>query len=193
MSQGTSGGPAFASFGQGSWIVEPSTISCPERIEVGDHVYIGPGAWLSVVEEHHGRRYEPRLRIGHGTSFGPGLVIACIGEVTIGTRVLGGPRVFIGDTYHDYRAPQTAIVDQPMSEPQPVRIESGAFLGVGSVILPGVTIGERAYVAANAVVTGDVPANTVVGGVPARTITRWDERRQRWVKARGRLRRRGRS
>jgi len=181
MNAGSSSGPAFASFGTGSWIVEPSTISCAERIDVGANVYIGPGAWLSVVDEHHGRRYEPRLRIGDGTSFGPGLVIACIGEVSIGTKVLGGPRVFIGDTYHDYRAPDIAIVDQPMRDPRPVHIESGAFLGVGSVILPGVTVGARAYVGANAVVTSDVPPNAVVGGNPARIITQWDEHLQRWV------------
>jgi hypothetical protein len=95
--------------------------------------------------------------------------------------VLGGPRVFIGDTYHDYRAPDTAVTDQPMSDPRPVLIGSGAFLGVGSVILPGVTIGERAYVGANAVVTNDVPPNAVVGGVPARIIKRWDGQEERWV------------
>jgi acetyltransferase-like isoleucine patch superfamily enzyme len=173
--------PAFASFGHGSHIAEPFTVSCPERIDIGEEVYIGPGAWFSVVDEHHGRRYEPRVWIGHGTSLGPGLVIACIGEVSIGARVLSGPRVFIGDTYHDYRAPDTAVIDQPMSDPRPVLIGSGAFLGVGSVILPGVTIGERAYVGANAVVTSDVPPNSVVGGAPARIIKRWDRDGERWV------------
>jgi acetyltransferase-like isoleucine patch superfamily enzyme len=177
--------PAFASFGHGSHIVGPFTVSCPERIDIGEDVYIGPGAWFSVVDEHNGRRYEPRVWIGHGTSLGPGLVISCIGEISIGARVLGGPRVFIGDTYHDYRAPDTAVIDQPMSDPRPVLIGSGAFLGVGSVILPGVTIGERAYVGANSVVTNDVPPNSVVGGVPARIIKRWDGHGERWVDERG--------
>jgi acetyltransferase-like isoleucine patch superfamily enzyme len=173
--------PAFASFGHGSYIAEPFEVSCPERIDIGENVYIGPGAWFSVVDEHQRRHYEPRVWVGDGTSLGPGLVISCIGEVSIGARVLGGPRVFIGDAYHDYRAPNTAVIDQPMSDPRPVLIGSGAFLGVGSVILPGVTIGERAYVGANAVVTNDVPRNAMVGGVPARIIKRWDEESDRWV------------
>jgi acetyltransferase-like isoleucine patch superfamily enzyme len=95
---------------------------------------------------------------------------------------LTASRVFIGDTYHDYRDPNAAVLDQPMSDPRPVVIGDGAFLGVGSVILPGVAIGERAYVAAGAVVTKNVPANAVVAGNPARIIKRWDERGQRWMK-----------
>lgn len=68
-----------------------------------------------------------------------------------------------------------------MSDPEPVYIGPGAFLGIGSIVLPGVTVGERAYVAAGAVVTDDVPSNAVVAGNPAQVIRRWDDRRRRWV------------
>jgi acetyltransferase-like isoleucine patch superfamily enzyme len=49
-------------------------------------------------------------------------------------------------------------------------VEDGAFIGTGSIILPGVRIGRNAVVAAGAVVSGDVPPDTVVGGVPAKPI-----------------------
>lgn len=52
----------------------------------------------------------------------------------------------------------------------PVVIESGAWIGAQAIILPGVTVGRGAVVAAGSVVTRDVPAGTVVAGVPARTI-----------------------
>ncbi len=52
----------------------------------------------------------------------------------------------------------------------PVTLEKGCFLGAGSVILPGVTIGEASFVAAGSVVTHDVPAHSLVGGTPARLI-----------------------
>jgi acetyltransferase-like isoleucine patch superfamily enzyme len=173
--------PEFASLGAGTHIVEPFAATCPERIDIGEQVYIGPGAWLSVVDHHNGRDYEPRLWIGDRASFGPGLVISCIADVSIGPAVLAGPRVFVGDAYHDYRDPAAAVVDQPMSASAPVLIGAGAFLGVHSAILPGVTIGERAYVGANAVVTHDVPANTVVAGNPARVVRSWDPESARWV------------
>jgi acetyltransferase-like isoleucine patch superfamily enzyme len=52
----------------------------------------------------------------------------------------------------------------------PVILRKGCYLGAGSLLLPGVTVGEGAVVAAGAVVTRDVPAGKVVGGVPARVI-----------------------
>lgn len=56
---------------------------------------------------------------------------------------------------------------------KPVTLKNGCFVGVRSVILPGVTIGEGAAVAAGAVVTKNVPEETLVGGVPAKTIRRF--------------------
>ncbi len=52
----------------------------------------------------------------------------------------------------------------------PVILRRGCYLGAGALVLPGVTVGERAVVAAGAVVTRDVPPRTVVGGVPARVL-----------------------
>ncbi|HKW72791.1 MAG TPA: acyltransferase [Candidatus Dormibacteraeota bacterium] len=57
-------------------------------------------------------------------------------------------------------------------ETKPVRIEDHAFIGARAIVLPGVTIGRGAMVAAGAVVTRDVPPLTIVGGVPARPIGR---------------------
>lgn len=54
----------------------------------------------------------------------------------------------------------------------PVRLRRGCYLGAGSLVLPGVTVGERAVVASGAVVTRDVEAETVVAGVPARPLRR---------------------
>ncbi len=54
--------------------------------------------------------------------------------------------------------------------PAPVEIGNGVWVGAHATILSGVTIGDNAVIAAGAVVTKDVPANAVVGGVPAQTI-----------------------
>lgn len=59
--------------------------------------------------------------------------------------------------------------------PRPVRIEAGVWLGARSIILPGVTVGRGAIVAAGAVVAEDVPPDTLVGGVPAGVIRLLDQ------------------
>jgi acetyltransferase-like isoleucine patch superfamily enzyme len=173
--------PAFARFGPNATLMHPFTVSCPERISVGQDVYIGERSWLSVVDQHWDRRYLPWLEIGDGASLGPDLVVACIGRVEIGARVQSASRVFIGDTFHEFRDPDVPVIDQPLADPRPVRIGSGAFLGINSVVLSGVQIGARAYIAAGAVVTKDVPANTVVAGNPAEIVQRWDPDERRWV------------
>ena len=67
----------------------------------------------------------------------------------------------------------------------PVVIKQYAYIGSGALILPGVTIGEKAIVGAGAVVTSDVPARAVVVGVPARVIGTIDEKVERFLSRRG--------
>ena len=54
--------------------------------------------------------------------------------------------------------------------PAPIRIGKNVWIGANAVVLPGVTVGDNAVIAAGAVVSRDVPANAVVGGVPARLL-----------------------
>lgn len=90
--------------------------------------------------------------------------------------------VSIGDHVTiSHRCIITAHMDSPSDTPvkrfipmgaKPVVIEDGAWICIGATILPGVTIGQNAVVAAGAVVSRDVPPDTVVGGVPARHVKR---------------------
>jgi acetyltransferase-like isoleucine patch superfamily enzyme len=160
----------FEEFGARSMILPPARIDGAEHIRLGRDVTIGVHAFLSVTAEHHGRAYDPHLTIGDRCSFGDQLFISCCGHLTIGQDVLGSARVFITDTYHDYRDRERPPLRQPLVDPQQVTIGNGVFLGVGCCVLPGVTIGERAYVGANAVVTQNVEPWTVVAGNPARLI-----------------------
>jgi carbonic anhydrase/acetyltransferase-like protein (isoleucine patch superfamily) len=170
---------AFARFGRGSIIVPPARVNSPECIDIGDDVILLEQAWLAVFPQPN--LPPPRLTIGAHTRIGRAAHIACVGEVTIGPEVLTSDYIYIADTYHGYEEPTQAIGAQPMAEPRPVRIERGAFLGIRSVVLRGVTVGENAYVAAGAVVVDDVPPRTVVVGNPARPVRRYDADRGEWV------------
>ncbi len=158
----------FARWGAGSVIVPPSRVSRPDCVEVGRNVVLHEGAWLSVVEAHEG--HPPRLVLGDGVRFGRSLSVACIGEILIEDDVMGSDDVFVADCYHGYEDPDTPVLYQPMSWPRPVRIGTGAYLGAGCIVLPGVTVGAGAYLGEGSVVTKDVPARAVVFGNPARVV-----------------------
>lgn len=88
-----------------------------------------------------------------------------LGGIVIEDDVMIAPRVNITSENHP-----TDPATRKTLVPQAVRICRNAWIGAGATILPGVTVGENAVVAAGAVVHRDVPPNTVVGGIPARPI-----------------------
>lgn len=87
------------------------------------------------------------------------------GGITIGDGSLIGHNVVLATINHDLRPSQ-----KRKNHYAPITIGNNVWIGSNAVILPGVTIGEWAVVAAGAVVTKDVPPYTVVGGTPARII-----------------------
>jgi acetyltransferase-like isoleucine patch superfamily enzyme len=100
-----------------------------------------------------------RVFINHACSF------LDMGGITIEDDVLIGPKVNLITENHPLDpADRRALICKP------IVIKRNVWIGAGSTVLPGVTIGENAVVAAGAVVSKDVPANTVVGGIPARQI-----------------------
>ena len=105
-----------------------------------------------------------RLAIGPGTVIGHACHLDARGGLTIGAHVNISSEVNIWTNEHDPHAADFAITAAP------VVIDDHAWLGNRAIILPGVHIGRGAVVCSGAVVTGDVAAMAIVGGVPARQI-----------------------
>jgi acetyltransferase-like isoleucine patch superfamily enzyme len=170
----------FRSFGERSFVEPPLRVGDRSSIEIGSDVYVRRGAWFSVTGPP-GPGGAAKLTIGDRTQLGADIVIACISRVEIGSDVLTADRVFIGDTYHEYRDPDRPVAAQGQAPPRPVRIGDGAFLGIGCAILQGVSIGANAYVGAGAVVTRDVPPRCLAVGNPARVVKHWDAVSREWA------------
>jgi acetyltransferase-like isoleucine patch superfamily enzyme len=101
-----------------------------------------------------------RIRIGDRVFINHGCAITARGSVTIGDDVALAEDVFVLDNSgHGIEGGAVQV--------KPVTIENGAWVGMRSVVLPGVTVGQRSIVAAGSIVTKDVPAETVVAGNPA--------------------------
>ncbi len=105
------------------------------------------------------------IRIGKNVFINSGCCFQDQGGIELGDGCLIGHQVVIATLNHDLDPRKRGSM-----VPAPVRLGKNVWVGAHATILAGVTIGDNAVVAAGAVVTGDVPPDTVVGGVPARVI-----------------------
>jgi acetyltransferase-like isoleucine patch superfamily enzyme len=122
-----------------------------------------------------------KISIGPEAYVGDDVLISCSHEVEIGAQALiaHGVQIFDNNTHpiswqdreQDWRWIRTGGTNaKPPIAGAPVRIGAHAWIGFNSIIMKGVTIGERSIVAAGSVVTADVPPDSVVGGNPARML-----------------------
>jgi acetyltransferase-like isoleucine patch superfamily enzyme len=126
----------------GQKIDESTTIFTPFHTNFGRHIQIGKNVFIN-----------------HACTF------LDLGGIIIEDDVLIGPKVSIITENHPVNPDERKMLDL-----KSVRIKRNVWIGANATILPGLTIGENSVVAAGAVVTKDVPPNTVVAGVPAKVI-----------------------
>jgi len=114
-------------------------------VEVGEKVFISIG--LVVLDDYRG-------------------------IVSIGDRVAFGNYVSLiaASAPNDSILSQNPEVKSKLIKFEPIKIGADAWIGAGSIILPGVTIGERAIIGAGAVISKDVPCAAIVAGIPGRVI-----------------------
>lgn len=124
----------------GKKVDESTTVFAPFYTNYGEFIEIGRNVFIN-----------------HGCSF------LALGKIIIEDEVLIGPKVNIITESHPLDPKERKALMT-----QPVMIRRNAWIGAGATILPGVIIGENSVVAAGAVVSKDVPANSVVAGIPAK-------------------------
>jgi acetyltransferase-like isoleucine patch superfamily enzyme len=133
---------------------------CLMGAKIGQNVVIYPGVWIIPGKN---------LIIEDNVDLAKDVLITTTGGVFIGQRTLIGYRTQLLSANHSI---------PPAGEPFPVSgdkyekiiIKNDVWIGANCIIMPGVTVGEGAVVAAGSVVTKDVLPNSIVGGVPAKLI-----------------------
>ncbi len=129
---------------------------------------IGEGTLFSALPVITGEKdMIQRLRIGRYCYINAGCTLDARDFITIGDDVSIGHEVMILTASHDSTHPAKRGGDITTA---PVTVDDGAWLGARAIILPGVSVGAGAIVAAGAVVSKDVPPHTLVGGIPAKKI-----------------------
>lgn len=138
-------------------------------IQIGERAGVHMGAYVWFWGPREVRRIG--VRIGRNSRIGRNCTIDARSPLTIGDNVALSPEVMILAGTHDVNDPKFA--DSEVG-PWAVAIEDHVWIGTRAMIMPGVTVGRGAVVAAGAVVTKDVPPLTIVAGVPAKPIGRRD-------------------
>ena len=138
-------------------------------LEVGPRATLELGRWSWVGHGCKIRSHEGAVSIGAKTVLGQECTISSFQHVSIGRECVIADRVMLIDFDHGMVEVERPIRLQGIYK-RDVRVGNNVWIGYGACVLRGVTVGDNAVIGTNAVVTRDVPANAVVGGVPARVI-----------------------
>jgi acetyltransferase-like isoleucine patch superfamily enzyme len=168
---GTKQADRFRAFGDGSMIRFPQVALMNEgHIEIGANTMIGQNVTLSAgtIPNQEGLP-DCVVKIGDRCLIGQGSGIVGHLSIEVGDDVMTGHLVYITDQNHGFDDVSLPIRAQ-WGTNRAVRIGSGSWIGHGSVILPGASIGRNVVIGANSVVTGTIPDYSVAVGVPAKVI-----------------------
>lgn len=144
-----------------------------KNIFIGNRFLCADNCELSVWSDRVKDSSTPELTIGNNVTIASYSYISCSNKIRISDGVLLGVNTFITDNFHGNSSIKEKLVvpnDRELYSKGPVIIEKNVWIGRNVCIMPGVTIGAYSVIGANAVVTHDIPSNSIAAGVPAKVI-----------------------
>ena len=156
-------------------------IANPAYVKLGTSVMMAHHSSITAVTGYNSKYYQPSIKIGNGTQIGPYNAFAAIDRLQIGDYVLFAPYVCLIDHDHGYKDVTKPIMHQPASSKGPIIIEDGCWLGFGSLVTSGVTIGRNTVIGANSFVNSNIPPYCVATGNPAKIVKKYDFVSKKWM------------
>lgn len=151
----------------------PKELKGEKYISIGEGTKILKGVILTAWDEYGQQKFMPEIVIGEYCSIGEYCHITACNKIHIGDGLLTGRYVYISDNTHgltDGSDLDINPLNRNLYSKGPVIIGNNVWIGERVCVLADVTIGDGAIIAANSVVTHDVPAYSLVGGCPAKVI-----------------------
>lgn len=155
---------------RGRLVTDGICFVCPRvKFEIGKGAKVHLGRWSWIGHGTKIRAHEGEVFIGAKSVLGQECTVSAFQHVSIGRECIVADRVMLIDFDHGVVEVERPIRLQGIYK-RDVRVGHNVWIGYGACFLRGVTVGDNAIVGTSAVVTRDVPANAVVGGVPAKLI-----------------------
>jgi acetyltransferase-like isoleucine patch superfamily enzyme len=150
---------------------------CPDvTFEIGKNARVVLGRWSWIGHGTKVRAHEGEVLIGAKSVIGQDCTISAYQHVSIGRECIVADRSMLIDFDHGIVEVERPIRVQGIYK-RDVRVGNNVWIGYGACFLRGVTVGDNSVIATSAVVSRDIPANAIAGGVPARIIRMRDEPR----------------
>ncbi len=151
------------------------------KFEIGPGATVRLGRWSWIGHGCKVRVHEGELSIGAKSVLGQECTISAFQHISIGRECIVADRVMMIDFDHGMVEVERPIREQGIYK-RDVHIGHNVWIGYGACLLRGVSVGDNAVIGTSSVVTANVPANAVVGGIPAKVIRmREAPRTLRWV------------
>lgn len=174
-------GKKFYKFGKNSLIQDGAEIFVSEGISIGSNVLIQKDSWLMLPYNNFDG--EPRIIIEDGCDIGKRFTASATNKIVIEKNVIIAANVHITDHNHEYKEVGIPIMYQGITSfTNEVIIGQGSWVANNCVIVGNVHIGRGCTIAANSVVTKDIPDYCVVAGSPARVKKCFDRVSGKWIK-----------
>ena len=166
---------------RGRLVTDGLCFVCPGvKFEIGREATVTLGRWSWIGHGCKIRVHEGELSIGAKSVLGQECTISAYQHIAIGRECIIADRVMMIDFDHGMVEVERPIREQGIYK-RDVDVGHNVWIGYGACLLRGVKVGDNAVIGASSVVTCDVPANAVVGGIPARMIRmRFKPRTFRW-------------
>ncbi len=158
----------FREIGRGSVIYRPMLLLNTERVIVGKKVLIRNGLRIEVLDRPDQRK--AFIEIGDNTNIEQHCHIICQNKIVIGRNVTITGHCAIVDTTHPYGKSAEKVGQRISFNDDEVIIGDNVFVGFGSILLPGTSIGLNSYIGAMSVVKGKFPPNSLIYGSPAKLV-----------------------
>ena len=163
----------FSQIGKQVYFQKKTTLIGSQYIKIQDKSTFGYGCILTAWDSYGTQKLSPHIAIGKDSHFGEYNHITAINSITIGNGVLTGRWVTITDNAHGKSCYEDLCIEpckRNLYSKGPVIIEDNVWIGDKVSILPNVKIGKSSIIAANSVVTKDVPPFSIAAGIPAKIV-----------------------
>ena len=164
--------------GSKSFIKKPMFLTS-RYISVGRDVTIFNDARIEGIYRHFEQKFSPNIVIEDGVSIQQRVHITAADTLIIGKNTMISFDVSIQDTDHEYQGIQKTIASQPLKV-QKTYIGENCFIGSGAKIQAGTILGKHCVIGTNAVVRGVFPDYSVIVGIPAKIIKRYNSVTKTW-------------